>query len=175
MSQLLFWCLRPASSLNENHHCRFCWITVKCHLANQIGRELVLSRCMDSKKLGTLSVTKDEVSSAHRFVDFGNGMSFMYIEKSRELKIAPWCTPANRLAAVDIVPLTTVLWWRSARKLTSQLSAAPSIPAACSFTLSPLCQTRLKAFFNSKKTAATYQPPSTAFDHSCVKRTIWGN
>ena len=122
----------------------FVGFTVRCHLANHIERESVRSWSFDSNKLGTLSVTKDEVSSANRFVDFGKGMSFMYIEKSRGLKIAPWGTPANSFADVDIVPLTIVIWWRSARKLTSQRSAAPSIPAARSFTNSPCLERRFR-------------------------------
>ena len=67
----------------------FVGFTVRCHLANQIERELVRSWSFDSNKLGTLSVTKDDVSTANRFVDFGKGLSFTYIEKSRGLKIAP--------------------------------------------------------------------------------------
>ena len=67
----------------------FVGFTVRCHLANQIERELVRSWSCYSNKLGTLSVTKNEVSSANRSVDFGKGMSFMYIEKSWGLKIAP--------------------------------------------------------------------------------------
>ena len=165
----------PHLPWTKHQHCRFCWIYSQMPLGKPdwkgVGPFLEL---WFSNRLGTLFVTKDEVSSANRFVDFGKGMSFMYIEKSRGLKIAPWGTPANSLADVDIVPLTAVMWWRSARKLTSQISAAPSIPAARSFTISPSCQTRSNAFFKSKKTATTYRPSSTAFDHSCVKRTSWG-
>ena len=63
--------------------------TVRCHFANQIERKLVRSWSLDSYNLGTLSATKDEVSSTNAFVDLGKGISFMYIEKSRGLKIAP--------------------------------------------------------------------------------------
>ena len=55
----------------------FVGFTARCHLANQIEREFVLFRSFDSDKLGTLSVTEDEVSPANRFVDFGERMSFM--------------------------------------------------------------------------------------------------
>ena len=64
---------------------------MRCHLANQIEREFVRFRSFDSNKLGTLSVTEDldEVSPANRFVHFGKRMSFMQIEMSRGLKVAP--------------------------------------------------------------------------------------
>ena len=125
------WTLGFLSGLNAIT-ADFVGFTVRSHFWNHIQRLSVLCWSLSLRPEGEASTTYEDVSSAKRFVEALNGISFTYTERSRGLNTAPCGTPACRAANGDVTPSTTVACCRPVRKLVSHLWAAPLMPAASS-------------------------------------------
>ena len=78
------------------------------HAENHLDTSSMASCRRTVSRVGDLSMQYMDVSSANRFTDFalGDRLSFMYTVNGSGLRMAPWGTPAWRVANSDVMPST---------------------------------------------------------------------